>query len=74
MTKYLGPSSSSFTEAKRERINNSWEKRSMKALPAITDRKYLAKGNHKSYRTSFFIFELKVSSDQNIKDQLQLFP
>ena len=74
MTKYLGPSSSSFTEAKRERINNSWEKRSMKASPAITDRKYLAKGNHKCYRTSFFIFELKVSSDQNIKDQLQLFP
>ena len=74
MTKCLGPSSSSFTEAKRERINNSWEKRSMKASPAITDRKYLAKGNHKSYRTSFFIFELKVSSDWNIKDQLQLFP
>ena len=46
----------------------------MKASPAITDRKYLAKGNHKSYRTSFFIFELKVSSDQNVKDQLQLFP
>lgn len=46
----------------------------MKALPAITDRKYLAMGNHKCYRTSFFIFELKVSSDQNIKDQLQAFP